>query len=72
MAAPTKPAKREESSCQSGAVHTWHETDITGLVGDVRSGVERQWDFVADRSESDPRATLGSVLIREILVTEQY
>ena len=27
MAAPTKPAKREESSCQSGAVHTWHKAD---------------------------------------------
>jgi hypothetical protein len=24
MAAPTNAAKREESSCQSGAVHTWH------------------------------------------------
>jgi hypothetical protein len=23
MAAPTKPATREDSSCQSGAVHTW-------------------------------------------------
>src|SRR5471030_1157682 len=28
MAAPTNPAKREESSCQSGAVHTWHQTDL--------------------------------------------
>src|ERR1700734_716902 len=27
MAAPTKPAKREKSSCQPGAVHTWHEPD---------------------------------------------
>jgi hypothetical protein len=24
MAAPTNPAKSEESSCQHGAVHTWH------------------------------------------------
>src|SRR5271154_2745690 len=24
MAAPTNAAKREESSCQLGAVHTWH------------------------------------------------
>ena len=24
MAAPTNAAKREESSCQPGAVHTWH------------------------------------------------
>src|SRR5476649_104286 len=28
MAAPTNAAKREESSCQSGAVHTWHRTDL--------------------------------------------
>jgi hypothetical protein len=24
MAAPTNAAKREKSSCQLGAVHTWH------------------------------------------------
>ena len=28
MAAPTNAAKREKSSCQPGAVHTWHETDV--------------------------------------------
>jgi len=28
MAAPTNAAKREESSCQLGAVHTWHLADI--------------------------------------------
>ena len=28
MAAPTNAAKREKSSCQSGAVHTWHLADI--------------------------------------------
>src|SRR6266850_7125168 len=28
MAAPTNAAKREESPCQPGAVHTWHETDL--------------------------------------------
>jgi len=27
MAAPTNAAKREESTCQLGAVHTWHQTD---------------------------------------------
>ena len=36
MAAPTNPAIREESSCQSGAVHTWHETDHSGRSDDVR------------------------------------
>jgi hypothetical protein len=28
MAAPTNAAKREESSCQLGAVHTWHKASI--------------------------------------------
>ena len=28
MAAPTKAAKCEESSCQLGAVHTWHKADM--------------------------------------------
>jgi transposase len=31
MAAPTNPAKREESSCQSGAVHTWHKTVMSNI-----------------------------------------
>src|SRR5271167_708672 len=31
MAAPTNPAKREESSCQPGAVHTWHVEGQMGL-----------------------------------------
>src|SRR5882672_4437479 len=28
---------REESSCQTGAVHTWHETDMPTALRDVRS-----------------------------------
>jgi hypothetical protein len=36
MAAPTKTAKREESSCQLGAVHTWHLADMATVFGDVR------------------------------------
>src|SRR5258707_3043102 len=39
MAAPTNAAKREESSCQLGAVHTWHETDMPKSLGDVRCWV---------------------------------
>jgi hypothetical protein len=27
---------REESSCQTGAVHTWHFSDLTGQTHDVR------------------------------------
>src|SRR5450631_3616347 len=37
MAAPTNAAKREESSCQPGAVHTWHKTDMRRRPDDVRS-----------------------------------
>ena len=35
MAAPTNAAKREESPCQPGAVHTWHETDMPRAIIDV-------------------------------------
>ena len=31
---------REESSCQSGAVHTWHETDQPGRFVDVCCSVK--------------------------------
>jgi hypothetical protein len=36
MAAPTNAAKREKSSCQLGAVHTWHNSEITARTPDVR------------------------------------
>jgi hypothetical protein len=36
MAAPTNAAKREKSSCQPGAVHTWHETDMPMAWRNVR------------------------------------
>src|ERR1700688_3844534 len=29
MAAPTNAAKREKSSCQHGAVHTWHKAGLS-------------------------------------------
>jgi hypothetical protein len=45
MAAPTNAAKREESSCQLGAVHTWHETDVTVATVHVC--------FVADSDKGD-------------------
>jgi hypothetical protein len=35
MAAPTNAAKREKSSCQLGAVHTWHLADL-GVPAYVR------------------------------------
>jgi hypothetical protein len=36
MAAPTNAANREESSCQLGAVHTWHEPSVLAPLGLVR------------------------------------
>ena len=36
MAAPTNAAKREKSSLQRGAVHTWHRTDMPSPFNDVR------------------------------------
>jgi hypothetical protein len=42
MAAPTKTAKREESSCQLGAVHTWHLADaLKHLLLGPPSGTKR-------------------------------
>ena len=38
MAAPTNAAKREESPCQLGAVHTWHLAGMLGLADDVFCG----------------------------------
>jgi hypothetical protein len=37
MAAPTNAAKREESPCQLGAVHTWHFSEVTARLRYVRS-----------------------------------
>ena len=39
MAAPTNAVKREESSCQLGAVHTWHVADIQQCPLFGRDGV---------------------------------
>ena len=51
MAAPTNAAKREESPCQPGAVHTWHEADLSGQPADVGfRGVE--WTSSASEGTS--------------------
>jgi hypothetical protein len=36
MAAPERFAEMSDSSCTAGAVHTWHFSDLTHPVGDVR------------------------------------
>jgi hypothetical protein len=47
MAAPTNAAKREKSSCQPGAVHTWHmasfhrSSGMSGVGG--RLEIARPW-----------------------------
>jgi hypothetical protein len=58
MAAPTNAAKREESSCQPGAVHTWHETDMPKHLGDVRYWVNSGKHLLSlSFSGFDPNAT---------------
>src|SRR6266404_9060977 len=51
MAAPTNAAKREESSCQLGAVHTWHKTDMPKYLGDVRCWVNSGKHLLALRHQ---------------------
>ncbi len=47
--------RREESSCQLGAVHTWHFSDLSAQADNVRSrGVKRTSRLRASKSESDP------------------
>jgi hypothetical protein len=42
MAAPTNAAKREESPCQLGAVHTWHSVVIEdGVTVPVKTNLSR-------------------------------
>src|ERR1035437_5425858 len=65
MAAPTNAAKREESSCQLGAVHTWHKADLSSLADDVRSqGVKRTSPIRASRSENGPKGDVTLPALR--------
>src|SRR6202043_3234694 len=61
--------KREKSSCQPGAVHTWHKTDIGARADDVSSlgqsrhcGCERR-DLILTREclRSSPRVGGGRI-----------
>jgi len=55
MAAPTNAAKREESPCQPGAVHTWHEPDMPKYLGGVRCWVNSGKHMLAlSSSQFDP------------------
>jgi len=60
MAAPTNAAKREESPCQPGAVHTWHETDMPTVFRDVRFQEQSGKHLLAlSFSGFDPNQTLA-------------
>ena len=50
MAAPERFAEMSDSSCTAGAVHTWHFSDLTRPVGDVRYRGKTE---VAARGQSD-------------------
>src|ERR1700676_2969326 len=68
MAAPTNAAKHEKSSCQPGAVHTWHFSDVAGLTDDVGSlgvkrthGRHRENDAKRDIQSANGRALSKSI-----------
>jgi hypothetical protein len=50
--------RREDFSCQPGAVHTWHNSDMPKYVDDVRCWVNSGKHLLAASiSVSDPTAT---------------
>jgi hypothetical protein len=54
--------RREDFSCQPGAVHTWHLADIGTATVDVRcwsAGVERTWPVVGRCRLLNPKRTLS-------------
>jgi hypothetical protein len=58
MAAPTNAAKREKSSCQHGAVHTWHEAEMPKYLGEVRYWMNSGKHLLASSfSDFDPQRT---------------
>src|SRR5258707_14772712 len=77
MAAPTNAAKREESSCQLGAVHTWHETDMPKSLGDVRCWVNSGKHLLAlsfsgfDRLRENVRARKARRMVFSIVLSRQ-
>jgi hypothetical protein len=66
MAAPTNAAKCEKSSCQPGAVHTWHFSDVLRPSSDVRCwGLNRPKSAVAGRGR-----VLKPVPVADLLSSE--
>jgi len=65
MAAPTNAAKREKSSCQLGAVHTWHETDVpTALLNVCFQGQSGKHLLALSFSGFDLNRTLQFGILR--------
>jgi hypothetical protein len=60
MAAPTNVLQREESSCQPGAVHTWHKADMLIAAWNVRYWGKRTTQGQAARGAVDPGVTAGA------------
>ena len=72
MAAPTNAAKREESPCQPGAVHTWHFSDLTGSPDEVRflgqSGLPDYQLGLLSLTQTGHRCIARPVLHRDVLL----
>ena len=75
MAAPTNTAKREESSCQLGAVHTWPNSAELIIAGNVRflRLTGSAWRVVENDAD-DPlmRSSSSSSLSQNLLETNCY
>src|SRR6478672_1782969 len=57
MAAPTNAAKREKSSCQLGAVHTWHNAKCRDVAAFGAKAEVRQTSV--ERTPHEPRLPAG-------------
>ena len=63
MAAPTNAAKREESTCQLGAVHTWHKCEVLTVLRNVRFKEEPGRHLLTlSSSQFDPKRHLHEPL----------
>src|SRR5215472_4707142 len=60
---------REDSSCQPGAVHTWHKADIRcGAMQCPLSGVKRTLIRPAPMSAFDPKRTELAALAPDVIL----
>jgi hypothetical protein len=65
--------RREDFSCQPGAVHTWHETDMPTALRDVRSqGQSGKHLLALSFSGFDPAADISKHFIRSRSLFQPY